>query len=66
MNKSTKILLAIFGACSVLIEIMTPLAVTILWGLYFNLSNFASQVVLVIGGLATLFRAIKIGGWIEK
>jgi len=61
MNKILKIILAVLGGCSVLVEIMTPLAVAILWGWYFNLSNSFDVLVLIIGGLATLFRAIKIG-----
>jgi len=61
MNKTLTIILSVLGACSVLIEIMTPLAVAILWGWYFNLSPTADIIVLVIGGFATLFRAIKIG-----
>jgi hypothetical protein len=65
MNNLTKIFLAIAGACSVLIEIMTPLAVALAWGYFFNLNQFVSTLILVIGGIATFFRAIKIG-WMTK
>lgn len=63
MGKLKTILYAIIGACSVLIDIMTPIAIALFWGLFFGLSNLASIVVLVIGGFATIFRAIKIGWW---
>ncbi len=42
-------------------EIMTPLAISLFWSMYFNLSSLSSIVILIIGGLATLFRGIKIG-----
>jgi len=66
MNKSTKVLLAIIGGCSVIIDILTPLAIALFWGFFFNLSNTASVIVLVIGGLASIFRGIKVGGWMNK
>jgi len=65
MNKLAKILLVIIGACSVLIDIMTPLAIALFWGFFFNLSLNASIIILIISGFATLFRAIKIGGWVK-
>ena len=64
MNKIIKVCLAILGGCSVIIEILTPLAIALFWGYYFNLSILYSNVILTIGGLATLFRAIKIG-WLK-
>jgi hypothetical protein len=64
MNKLIKILLAIVGGCSVIMEIITPIAVALFWGLLFGLNIFSSKIILVVGGLATLFRAIKIG-WIK-
>jgi len=64
MSKVKLVVLAIMGACSVIIDIMTPLAVALFWGSFFGLSEFASSVVLVIGGIATMFRAIKI--WFVK
>ena len=65
MNKIIKIFLAIIGGCSVLIKIITPLAVALFWGDFFNLSIMYSNIVLIIGGLATFFRAIKVGGWVS-
>jgi len=63
MNKILKILLIILGACSVIIDIMTPLVVVLFWGYFFGMTGMASYVILGVGGLATLFRAIKIGWW---
>lgn len=64
MNKIKTIILSILGGCSVLMDIMTPIAIALFWGYFFNLSDSVSNVILVIGGLASLFRAIKI--WWEK
>lgn len=65
MNKLFKVFLAITGACSVIMDIMTPIAIALFWGYFFNLSNSFSTSILIVGGLGTIFRAIKIG-WIEK
>lgn len=65
MNKLVKIFLAIIGGCSVLINIMTPLAIVLFWSSYFGLTEVASRIFLVVGGLASLFRAINIG-WMKK
>jgi len=64
MNKIKLIILSIMGGCSVLMEIMTPIAIALFWGYFFGLTTMASTLVLVVGGLATLFRAIRI--WWEK
>jgi len=64
MNKIGKIILAVIGACSVLMEILTPIAISLFWGMFFNLSGFASIIILIVGGVATIFRGIKIG-WKE-
>lgn len=54
-------LLAVIGGCSVLIDIMTPLAICLFWSYYFNISDLASTLILIIGGFATFFRAFKVG-----
>jgi len=64
MNKKTKVMLAIIGGCSVIMDILTPIAIALFWGYFFNLNIIASKIVLVVGGLATLFRAIKVG-WMK-
>jgi len=61
MNKILKVIISILGGCSVVFELLTPIAVALVWGIVFNLSSSASKIILVVGGLATLFRAIKIG-----
>lgn len=64
MDSKLKVFLAIIGACSVIIEMLTPLAIALFWGYYFNLSTTSTTIILIIGGLATLFRAIKVG-WLK-
>jgi len=64
MNKIIKIILAILGGCSVVIDIITPLAIALFWGYFFNLSILYSNIILVIGGLGSLFRAINVG-WLK-
>ena len=61
MNKILKIIIAIIGACNVLIELMTPLAVAVIWIAYFGFSLLFSKIIMVMAGLATLFRAFRIG-----
>ena len=65
MNKVIEKILILLGACSVIMDIMTPIAIALFWGYFFGLSDIASIVILIVGGLATLFRGIKIG-WINK
>ena len=61
MNKSTKIILSVLGGFSALIDLMTPLAVAIVWIYYFDFSEFISKFIIMVGGFASIFRAIKIG-----
>jgi len=64
MNKIIKIILAILAGCSVIMEIITPIAIALFWGFFFNLSQTFSTMILIIGGLGTLFNAIRIG-WLK-
>jgi hypothetical protein len=61
MNKILKILLAILAGCDVVIRIMTPLAVVLFWAFFFGLDQTLFTFFIIIGGLASLFRGIKIG-----
>lgn len=65
MNKIIKVVLAIIGACSVVMDILTPLAIALLWNLLFNLSDISSTIIVIVGGLAAIFRAIKVG-WLNE
>lgn len=65
MNKSTKIILAVIGACSVIMDILTPIAIALFWGYFFNLSSIANTFILIIGGLGSIFRGIKVG-WMRN
>jgi len=64
MNKIIKIILAILGGCSVIMDILTPLAIALFWGYFFNLSIMYSNIILIVGGLGSLFRAINVG-WMK-
>jgi hypothetical protein len=61
MNKINTIILAVIGGCSVLMEIMTPIAIALFWGYFFELNGTVDALILIVGGLGSLFRAIKIG-----
>lgn len=63
MNKITKMFLIVIGACSVVVDIMTPLAIVLFLSFYLGLNEAFSILFVVIGGLASLFKAIKIGWW---
>lgn len=65
MNKSLKVFLAILGGCSIIFEILTPIAIALFWNFLFDLSSFYSGLIFGIGGLGTLFRAIKVG-WLNN
>lgn len=65
MNKLLKITLATIGACSVVMDILAPIAIALFWGYFFGLGNIASKIILVIGGLGAIFRGIKIG-WLKN
>ena len=64
MNKAFKIFLSIIGGCAVLMDILTPIAVALIWSALFGLSSFTAKILFIIGGLASLFKAIKIG-WLD-
>lgn len=65
MGKIKTILLAVLGACNVIVDIMTPIAIALFWGYFFELNSILDKIVLTIGGLASLFRAYKIG-WLKN
>lgn len=64
MNNKLKIILSILGAFSVLIDLLTPIAVALFLGFFLNVNNFTASCLLIIGCLATLFRGITIG-WLK-
>jgi len=64
MNKIIKIILAVLGGCSVIMDILTPIAIALFWGYFFNLSIMYSNIILIVGGLGSLFRAINVG-WMK-
>ena len=63
MNKPTQILLAIIGACSVLMDIMTPLLISLIVGSLFVVNRSLLIGWVLLGGFASVFRAIKVGWW---
>ncbi len=66
MNKITKIFLSIIAGMNVVINIITPIILVILYLALFGIKgHWTTYAFLVIGWGASLFRAIKIGGWIN-
>ena len=63
MNKLTKIIIAILAGVDVTINIFTPILLSTIWINIFEF-NTGSYFIFVIGLLATLFRAIKVG-WLK-
>jgi len=63
MNKLTKIIIAILAGVDVTINIFTPILLSTIWINLFGF-NTGSYFIFVIGLLATLFRAIKVG-WLK-
>jgi len=64
MNKLKTIFFGIFGGIDVVITIILPILISILWVEMFGL-NFSSYVLIIVCGLSSIFRAIKIG-WVKK
>jgi hypothetical protein len=65
MNKTLKIILAVLGGCSVVMEVVTPLVVALFLVYFSDLgSSTIDSIVLIVGGLASFFRGIKIG-WLK-
>ncbi len=64
MNKLKKVLLSIFGGIERAFFIFSPLLLGLIW-ISLSLGSLGI-IVFVIGLLATLFRAVKVGGWINE
>ena len=65
MNKIIKTIIAVLGGMDATISIIIPLVVAILWVTVTGLTDWTSYLFYGMGLLATLFRAIKIGGWLK-
>lgn len=65
MNKIIKIIFASFGACEVVMDVITPIAIAYFWGSYFGFELFSSKIIMIIGGMAGLFKGFKIG-WVKN
>ena len=65
MNKLKKISLVILGGIDVVVTVITPIMLAIIWISLFGILNWTSYFLLIICGLSSLFRAIKIG-WIKR
>jgi len=59
MNKLIKIILAILGACNLMMSAFIPIAVALMMIKFYGLSGFTLYSLLIIGILATLFRSLK-------
>jgi len=59
-----KIILGILGGIDAVIYMFTPLLISIIWASLRGLDEFGSYFFYIIGALATVFRAIKIG-WMK-
>ena len=65
MNKFKKVMLSIFGGINTVFYMLTPIILSSIIVTLNNLTNFWSVLIYILGGLATLFRAYKIG-WMTK
>jgi len=59
MNKLTKLIVAILGACSVVFDILTPLVITLFLVTSINYNPFFTNALLMGGICASLYRGIK-------
>ena len=65
MNKFNIIILSILGGIDVTLKIFTPIILAALWVIVTGLDNWTAYFFYGVGLLSTIFRAIKIGGWIN-
>lgn len=65
MNKFKKISLSILGGIDVTFYMFTPIMIVAIWFSLANLSELQTYTILILGSLATLFRAIKVG-WLKN
>lgn len=61
MNKILKLILAIVGAVDVVFSMIIPVIIAWLWIAVFGWAGIYSYLFIVCGGIATVYRAIKIG-----
>lgn len=65
MNKFKKIILSLFGGINTVFYMFTPIILSSIVVTINNLTDFWGIGIYILGGLATLFRAYKIG-WMTK
>lgn len=61
MNKIWKVILATLGGISITIDMFTPIILATIWINIGEFQGIAPYVIFILAGLATLFRAIKVG-----
>lgn len=61
MNKFVLVFLSILGGCEVVFYIFTPMILSVLWISIVELSSWTFYFLFMLGFMATIFRAIKIG-----
>ena len=67
MNKTLKtIILAVLGGIDTVIYMFTPIILAAIWITIAGLDNWMSYFFYGLGLLSTLWRGIKIGGWMNN
>jgi len=61
MNKIIKIILAILGAINVVYGILIPISIALLLILVFDPTSFQVSLLILLGGLSSVYRAISVG-----
>jgi len=61
MNKIVKALLAIFGGINVVFNIFTPISISLILVSMLELPNLYSSLLLIFGGISSLYRGIEVG-----
>ena len=59
MNKLVKLIVAVLGACSIVFDIVTPLIICLFLVTSINYNPFFTNVLLIAGMCASLYRGIK-------
>jgi hypothetical protein len=63
MNKLLKVFVAVFGAAELVFSIATPVLLSLLIVLNYNLESLNQWFILIVGSMASLYRGFRV--WLK-
>lgn len=65
MNKLTTTILAVLGGIEAVYSVASPFILSSIFVYLYSFSSFSDNLIMFIGSIASIFRAIKIG-WLKE